>query len=149
MLIRTDWGIRIDGYCSDIARNAVVGRASAHQRDRFARISEVHDAIVDAIRPGVLASELSTMAQNEYKRLGLDYNWGIAGHSIGLLAYEPPFLLPEVHEPVLAGMTLAIELGYVADDEVYHIEDLVHVTPDGAVNITQRLPGRSLIESQY
>lgn len=149
MLIRTDWGIRIDGYGSDIARNAVVGRASATQRDRFARISEAHDTIVDAIHPGVLASDLSAMARREYKRLGLDYNWGIVGHSIGLLGHEAPQLLPDVHEPVLEGMLLGIELGYFGDDEVYHIKDLVHVTADGAVNITQRLPGRSLIESLY
>ena len=73
-LVRTQWGIRIDGYCSATARNAVVGRASAQQRDRFARISEVHDAIVDEIRPGVLASDLAAMARTEYQRVGLDYN---------------------------------------------------------------------------
>jgi Xaa-Pro aminopeptidase len=149
MLIRTDWGIRIEGYGSDIARNAVVGRASSHQRDRFARVSDVHDAIVDAIRPGVLASDLSALARREYQRVGLDYHWGIVGHSIGLMGHEAPQLLPDVHEPVLAGMTLEIELGYFADDEVYHVEDLVHVTAEGAVNLTQRLPGRSLIESLY
>jgi Xaa-Pro aminopeptidase len=148
-LVRTQWGIRIDGYCSATARNAVVGRASAQQRDRFARISEVHDAIVDEIRPGVLASDLAAMARTEYQRVGLDYNWGAVGHSIGLVGYEPPHLRPDVHEPVLAGMMLAINLGYLGDVEAYQIEDLVYVTADGAVNITQRLPGRSLIESQY
>ena len=44
---------------------------------------------------------------------------------------------------------LEIELGYFGDNEVYHIEDLVHVTSSGAVNLTQRLPGRSLIASGY
>ena len=149
MLIRTDWGIRIDGYGSDIARNAVVGRASRAQKDRFDRVSDVHDVIVDAVRPGVLASDLSALARSEYKRVGLDYHWGIVGHSIGLLGHEAPQLLPDVHEPILEGMTLEIELGYFGDNEVYHIEDLVHVTSSGAVNLTQRLPGRSLIESGY
>jgi Xaa-Pro aminopeptidase len=147
MLIRADWGIRIDGYASGIARNAVVGRASAAQRDRFARISEVHDTLVDAIRPGVHCSDLFTLTRSEYKRLGLDYNWGGIGHGIGLREREHPLLLPDVEEPIVAGMTLAIDLGYFGEDEVYQIEDLVHVTVDGAVNITQRLPGRSLIES--
>ena len=148
-LIRTNWGIRIDGYSSEIARNGVVGRASAAQRDRFARISEAHDSVVDAIHPGLLASDLSAMARREFKQLGLDYNWAIVGHGIGLLRSEAPLLLPDVHEPILEGMTLEIELGYFGDDEVYHVGDLVHVTADGAVNITQRLPGRSLIESLY
>jgi Xaa-Pro aminopeptidase len=149
VLIRASWGIRINGYASNIARNAVVGRASAAQRDRFARISEVHDTIVDAILPGVRSSDLCRLAQREYKRLGLDYNWGSIGHGIGLLNCEPPLLLPDIHEPVVAGMMLAIDLGHFSEDEAYQIEDLVHVTVDGAVNITQRLPGRSLIESLY
>jgi Xaa-Pro aminopeptidase len=147
MLIRTDWGIRMDGYGSDIARNAVVGRASAAQRDRWARVSEVHDVIVDAVRPGVIASDLSALARREYARLGLDYHWGIVGHSIGLMGHEAPQLLPDVHQPVLAGMVLEIELGYFGDNEVYHIEDLIHVTDDGPINLTQQAGGRTLIES--
>lgn len=149
MLIRAHWGARIGGYVSDIARNGVVGRATAVQRDRFARISEIHDTVVDAIRPGMLGSDLSELARREYTRLGLDYNWGSIGHSVGLLGDEPPVLLPGVDEPVLAGMMLEIDLGYVGEDGVYQIEDLVHVTVEGAVNITQRLPGRSLIEALY
>jgi Xaa-Pro aminopeptidase len=149
MLIRTDWGARIDAYASDIARNGVVGMATAVQRDRFARISEIHDTVVDAIRPGTLGSDLSELARREYTRLGLDYNWGSIGHSVGVLGDEPPVLLPGVDEPVLAGMMLGIDLGYVGEDGVHQIKDLVHVTADGAVNITQRLPGRSLIEALY
>ena len=58
------------------------------------------------------------------------------------------FTRPCPDDFLLAAM-LGIDLGYFGEDEIYQIGDLVHVTPDGAVNITQRLPGRSLIESLY
>jgi Xaa-Pro aminopeptidase len=147
MLIRSDWGVRIDGYTSDIARNAVVGRASAGQKDTFARISEVHDTLVAAVKPGVLASDLSAIARREYARLGLEYRWGLVGHGIGMVIHEEPQLLLDVHDPVVEGMTLEIELGYFGETGGYHIEDMVHVTASGAVNLTQRDPNRRLIES--
>ena len=147
MLIRSDWGVRIDGYTSDIARNAVVGRASAGQKDTFARISEVHDTLVAAVKPGVLASDLSAIARREYARVGLEYRWGLVGHGIGMVIHEEPQLLLDVHDPVVEGMTLEIELGYFGETGGYHIEDMVHVTASGAVNLTQRDPNRRLIES--
>lgn len=149
-LIRTDWGTRnANGYASDIARNAVVGRASAAQKDRFARISEAHDIVVDAVRPGVLASELALLARRSYQRLGLEFRWGITGHGIGRTVQEAPLLWPDVHTPVQEGMTLQIELGYFGEREVYHIEDLIRVTSTGAVNLTQLTPERRLIESSW
>jgi len=147
MLLRSDWGVRIDGYTSDIARNAVVGRASAGQKDTFARISEVHDTLVAAVKPGVLASDLSAIARREYARVGLEYRWGLVGHGIGMVIHEEPQLLLDVHDPVVEGMTLEIELGYFGETGGYHIEDMVHVTSSGAVNLTQRDPNRRLIES--
>lgn len=147
MLLRTDWGIRIDGYTSDIARNAVVGRASAAQRDTFARISEIHDLVVDAVRPGAVPAELVALAKRHYERLGLEYRWGLIGHGIGMVIHEEPQLLADVHDPIVEGMTLEIELGHFGEQEGYHIEDLVHVTADGAVNLTRADGPRRLIES--
>ena len=147
MLIRSDWGIRMDGYTSDIARNAVVGRASAEQRDTFARLSDAHDHVVSAVRPGVVASDLAALARREYARVGLEFRWGLVGHGIGLVIHEEPQLLLDVHDPIVEGMTMEIELGYFGDAGGYHIEDLVHVTANGAVNLTKLEPVRKLIES--
>jgi Xaa-Pro aminopeptidase len=147
MLIRADWGIRVDGYCSDIARTAVVGRASRDQRTRFDRISAVHDIIVDAVRPGVVASELVHRARREYERLGEEFRWSIVGHGIGLVLHEEPQLTVEYDDPLVEGMTLQIELGWVDPTQGYHIEDLVHVGKDATVNLTTPLGTRTIIET--
>jgi Xaa-Pro aminopeptidase len=149
MLLRSDWGIRIDGYTSDIARNAVVGRANAEQRDIFARLSEAHDQVVAAVRPGVSASDLAGLARRVYQKVGLEFRWGLIGHGIGLVIHEEPQLLLDVRDPIVAGMTMEIELGYFGDHGGYHIEDLVHVTETGAVNMTQGSTERRLIESSW
>ncbi|NYG98350.1 Xaa-Pro dipeptidase [Schumannella luteola] len=147
MLIRSDWGVRIDGYCSDIARTAVVGRATRAQRTRFDRISAVHDVIVDSLRPGVVASELVDLARREYERLGEEFRWGIVGHGIGLVLHEEPQLTVEYDEPLVEGMTLQIELGWVDPVQGYHIEDLIHLGRDGATNLTTAPGTRTLIET--
>ncbi len=147
MVIRTDWGVRIDGYCSDIARTAVVGAASRAQRTRFDRISAVHDVIVEAARPGVVARELVDLARREYERHGEEFRWSIVGHGIGLVLHEEPQLTVEYDEPLTEGMTLEIELGWVDPAQGFHIEDFVYVGRDETVNLTTPPGTRTLIES--
>lgn len=87
------------------------------------------------------------MARRVYQRLRLEFRWGLIGHGIGLVIHEEPQLLLDVHDPIVAGMTMEIELGYFGDHGGYHIEDLVHVTDAGATNLTQGGADRKLIES--
>lgn len=148
MLIRADWGIRVDGYTSDIARTACVGTASAHQRDVHARIAEVHRSVVERARPGVVPAELLAVARKGYERLGLEYRWGMVGHGIGRVIHEEPQLSEEYEDPIVEGMTLQIELGWVDRTEGYHIEDLVHVGRDANLNLTAPAGGHTLIESR-
>lgn len=146
-VVRADWGIRERGYCSDIARTSVVGLANPQQRDIFARLSEVHDIVVDAIRPGVVASELYHLAKRNYERLGLEFRWPIVGHGIGLILHEEPHLTLEYDDPIVEGMMLEIELGWVDSTVGYHIEDLIIVERTHATNLTTPPGTRRLIES--
>lgn len=147
MLIRTDWGVRVDGYCSDIARTAVVGTATREQRTRFDRISAVHDVIVEAARPGVVPRELVDLARGEYERQGEEFRWSIVGHGIGLVLHEEPQLTVDYIEPLVEGMTLEIELGWVDPTQGFHIEDFVYIGKDGTTNLTTAPGTRALIES--
>lgn len=148
MLIRADWGIRVDGYTSDIARTSCVGSATAHQRGMYDRIAHVHHAVVEAARPGVVPAELLALARRGYERVGLDYRWGMVGHGIGRVIHEEPQLSEEYDDPIVEGMTLEIELGWVDPTEGYHIEDLVHVGRDTNTNLTVPPGGHKLIESR-
>jgi Xaa-Pro aminopeptidase len=133
MLLKTDFGGFKDGYYSDVARTVCLGKASDQQKDRYARLQEIKHRTVDFIKPGMLASEVATYTQALYQQLGLEYKWAIIGHSIGLGIHESPQIYPWVHEPILPGMAMMIEIGYSDyPHDSYHVEDLIVVTERGA-----------------
>jgi Xaa-Pro aminopeptidase len=137
MVVVTDFGGTLEGYYSDIARTAVMGRASPRQRDVHAKITETKHRIVDAIRPGISAGEVARVGIKSYEDQGLEFKWFILGHGIGLGLHESPQLYPWVTEPILEGMTMMIECGYSDyPNESFHVEDLIHVKAHGAEYIT-------------
>ncbi len=137
-VLKVDIGGTIDGYYSDIARTAVMGKATPWQRDVHAKLTEVKHRIVDAIKPGVTAGEVAKIGEQTYDRLGLEFKWFILGHNIGLGLHEEPSLYPWVTESFKPGMTLMIEVGYNDDypKESFHVEDLILVEPGGARYLT-------------
>jgi Xaa-Pro dipeptidase len=137
MVLKTDFGGLLDGYYSDIARTAVVGRASPRQRDIHARITEIKHRIVRGIRPGMPAGDVARIGIKAYKDLGLEFKWHILGHSIGVGVHEAPQLYPWVEEPLKTGMAMMIEVGYSDyPNDSFHVEDLIHVGVDHADYLT-------------
>jgi Xaa-Pro aminopeptidase len=133
MLIKTDFGGFRDGYFSDVARTMVMGKATDRQRDMHAKVTEIKHRIVHGIRPGMLASEVAQLGRKAYADLGLEYKWAILGHSIGLGIHESPQIYPWVHEPILPGMVMMIEVGYSDyPNDSFHVEDLIVITDTGA-----------------
>lgn len=137
MVVKTDFAGMLDGYYSDIARTAVMGKASPRQRDIHAKLTDVKHRIVAGIRPGMLASEVANLGIQAYGDLGLEFKWNILGHGIGLGIHESPQLYPWVDEPILPGMTMMIETGYRDyPNDSFHVEDLILITDRGAEYLT-------------
>lgn len=133
MVVKTDSGGFLDGYYSDIARTAVMGRATPRQRDIHGKCTEIKHRIVAAMRPGLPAAELARLGRQAYKDLGLDFKWHILGHGIGLAIHEAPQVYPWVEQPLAAGMMMMVEVGYSdPPNDSFHVEDLVEVTERGA-----------------
>jgi Xaa-Pro aminopeptidase len=137
MVLKTDFGGTLDGYYSDIARTAVMGKASDHQKDMHAKLTEIKDRVVHAIRPGMPASAIARLGMDTYQAVGLEFKWSIIGHSIGMGLHESPQIYSWVEEPVQPGMTMMIEIGYNDyPNDSFHIEDLILVTDKGADYLT-------------
>lgn len=133
MLFNTDFVAMIDGYYSDLARTAVMGKASDYQRDMYAKLVEIKNTIVHSIKPGMLASEVAQIGRQAYADRNLEYKWSILGHSIGMGLHESPQIYPWVHEPILPNMVMMIEVGYhQMPEESFHIEDMIVITDSGA-----------------
>src|SRR6185312_5067697 len=58
MVLKTDFGGTLDGYYSDIARTAVMGKASDRQKELHAKLTEIKDRVIHGIQPGMPASAI-------------------------------------------------------------------------------------------
>lgn len=147
MLIKTDFGGFLDGYFSDIAREAVMGKATPRQKSMHAKVTEIKNRIVDAAKPGVRASDLARVGRKAYADLDLEFRWAILGHSIGLAIHEEPQIYPSVDTPISAGMMMMIEVGYTdLGRDSFQVEDLIEIKAGGAEYVTDAAAHDSLWE---
>jgi len=147
-----------NGYRTCYYRTFSVGRATAPQRDAYARAREWIDAAIGAIKPGVSTDQVARLwptAQDigladEKTAFGLQF-----GHGLGLALHERPIIsrLTSLEAPmeIEQGMVFALETYCPASDGISaaRIEEEVVVTADGASVIT-RFPAQELyVTHQY
>jgi Xaa-Pro dipeptidase len=143
--IRFDVGCRVDGYVSDISRIFSYGEPDKRKLDYYTALRKGNEAGIDALRPGVRASDIFEIVVNTTRNSGIPhYRRHHTGHGIGLEIYEPPLIAPGSDMIIEKGMTLAIEapyfeLGFAG----LQIEDIVRVTDDGAEYLS--LSSRDLV----
>jgi Xaa-Pro aminopeptidase len=145
-IVRTDFGGRFGGYLSDIARTVVVHPASNEQRTTYSKLCEVHQHTIDALRPGVSASEIFHICARKAGQLGLDFTVPHIGHGLGIGLHEHPMLAPFEAEVLMPGMVLCIEPVARTDDGLFHTEDLVEITETGPRVLSRSTDWLALLE---
>ena len=141
-----DYGCVYEGYCSDMTRTIVVGKASDKQKEIYNTVLEAQLAALDAIRAGLKGKDVDKIARDIINNAGYEGCFGHGlGHSVGLFIHENPRLSPSEEDIIEAGMIQTVEPGiYVRGFGGVRIEDLVLVTEDGYENYTHS--DKSLIE---
>jgi Xaa-Pro dipeptidase len=138
--ILVDFGVCYHGYQSDQTRMFSIGKMPEKFIDAYEACEEIHDAILDEIRPGADCEAIFLKALRLGEKLGYKDSYlgppglqcRFIGHGIGLELNEYPFLAQGHSYPLEAGMTLAVEPKIVFPGEgAAGIEDTVVVTPDG------------------
>lgn len=135
-LLRVDFGMTWDFYASDLARTAVVAPATPYQLDHLRSLEEIQQLLVQALKPGVRASDIFRLGAKEFERRKLDFHLAHIGHGIGLSIenmFETPVLQPYDDTELVPGMILCLEPSISGRDGLYHMEDLVEITDGGAV----------------
>ena len=145
-LVVVDFGVRIDGYCSDCTRTLSTGAIPDRLRRAYDVCLAAQQAAVAGIRPTMTGVEADRIARSiiESEGFGDAFGHGL-GHGVGLEVHEAPRLSSESNDTLQTGNVVTIEPGiYLEGLGGVRIEDLAIVTDDG-VEVLTTFP-KSLVE---
>ncbi|PKQ19959.1 MAG: Xaa-Pro dipeptidase [Actinobacteria bacterium HGW-Actinobacteria-6] len=131
--LKLDFGARIDGYCSDMTRTMVIGKASDRHREIYSAVLAANRAGVAAVRAGVPCKDVDAAARRVLEDLGFaEYFTHGLGHGVGLDIHEMPTLGRRSHDSLRVGSVVTIEPGvYMPGFGGVRIEDLLAVEEAG------------------
>jgi Xaa-Pro aminopeptidase len=141
-----DFGAEVGGYCSDVTRTVVMGRASAEQREVYEVVRGANERAAQGVRAGMSGRDADGMARHYIDRAGYGELFGHSlGHGIGLEVHESPRLARTAEGALPEGAVVTIEPGvYRPGWGGVRIEDDVVLGADGPQILTE-FP-RELIE---
>ena len=133
--ITFDFGALYNGYCSDITRTVVLGKASPRQKKIYEIVERAQAAAVRKVRAGVTGKQVDAAARNIIERAGYGKNFGHGtGHGIGLEVHAAPRVSMLGTQPLKSNMVITIEPGiYISGWGGVRIEDDVVVRQKGCL----------------
>jgi Xaa-Pro aminopeptidase len=138
-LVTLDFGVILNGYCSDMTRTVYLGSAaSAEERRVFDAVLAAQMTAVEAVKPGVTAGDVDEAARSILRSAGLEKAFSHStGHGVGLEIHEGPRVGAGQKQLLEPGMIITIEPGaYLPGRFGVRIEDMVLVTNNGAEILT-------------
>lgn len=128
-----DYGVVLDGYCSDMTRTVHLGKAPVEARALYDAVLDAQLAAISVVRSGVTAAEVDQAARHELKRAKLDrFFTHSTGHGVGLEIHELPRLAAGNDVVLRPGMVITVEPGvYLPGKCGVRIEDMLLVTERG------------------
>ncbi len=141
-----DYGARWGGYCSDMTRTVVVGKADEEMKRVYNTVLLAQSEAMKGIKAGMACNEADKIARDVIADAGYgQYFTHSLGHSLGLEIHEAPACSPKCNDILVAGNIVTVEPGiYIPGKYGVRIENMVLVTENGCINLTNS--DNSLIE---
>lgn len=132
-----DMGLVLDGYCSDMTRTFVPGKASKKYKKIQRVVREAQLAGLAAIRPGITGKEADRAARDVIEHAGYGKYFGHSlGHGVGLQVHEAPRLSRIGTRKLKPGMIVTVEPGiYIPGWGGIRLENMALVTEDGCEDL--------------
>jgi Xaa-Pro aminopeptidase len=137
-ILLIDFGAVVGGYCADVTRTVVVGRADARQREVHAVVRAANEQAAAGVRAGMAGKDADALARGYIAGRGYGEAFGHSlGHGLGLEVHEAPRLARTAEAALPAGAVVTIEPGvYIPGWGGVRVEDDVHLAPDGPQLLT-------------
>ena len=133
-----DFGAQVDGYCADLTRTVVVGRADERQRTIHELVRTAQGRALEHLRAGMTGREGDALARDVIVARGFGEAFGHSlGHGLGLEVHEAPRIAPTTEAPLPAHAVVTVEPGiYLPGWGGVRLEDDVYLGPDGAERLS-------------
>jgi len=138
-MVVLDWGCFVNGYCSDQTLTVCVGEPTdPDARGVYDIVKLAQQTCVESIRPGMAMRDIDQVARQIIADAGYGDRFGHGtGHGVGLQIHEGPRCSPLGKGRAEVGMVFTVEPGiYLPGRFGVRIEDIVHVTEQGAERLT-------------
>lgn len=106
-LVLMDYGAKNNGYCSDITRTLVYGKASKVQREMYRTVLEANEMGIEMCTPGNIGEEINSRIGKFLESKGYKVIHGF-GHSIGRSVHDG-HALDNNPEKLKPGMVITVE----------------------------------------
>ena len=144
-----DFGARVDGYCADMTRTIVLGKADEDIKRLYHTVLRAQATALEGLTAGMKCKDADKLARDVIDGAGYKGCFGHSlGHGVGLFVHEKPNFSPASPEDMilLPGHVVTVEPGiYVEGKYGCRIEDMIYVHPDGKVEDLTHSP-KELIE---
>jgi Xaa-Pro aminopeptidase len=133
-----DFGAQVDGYCADLTRTVVVGRADERQRTIHDLVRTAQGRALEHLRAGMTGREGDALARDVIVARGFGEAFGHSlGHGLGLEVHEAPRVAPTTETPLPTHAVVTVEPGiYLPGWGGVRLEDDVYLGPDGAERLS-------------
>lgn len=137
--ITMDFGAVVNGYHSDMTRTVALGFATDEMKKVYSTVLKAQTESIKAYKAGTTCVEADRVARDIITKAGYGEFFGHGlGHGVGIEIHEHPSVSPKSENTLREGNVVTDEPGiYIPDKFGVRIEDMIYITADGNINLTQ------------
>ena len=134
-----DFGAKLGGYCSDMTRTLVIGKADAEMKKLYNTVLSAQINALDVLKAEFSCADADKVARDIINSAGYEGCFGHSlGHGVGRYIHEEPRLSSKSDGTLVVGNVVTVEPGiYIEGKYGCRIEDMVAITTDGIHNFTK------------